>query len=313
MTRRSPENTDLAVRGACFGYEVRSKLSLSFLRSGPGDPMEVVSEVTHGPRPDERLLIEWTPHGGHRLHARLYRGGHVYRLWVAGAGWFSVDPTGPRIAVPSNLALVRCQELLWAIPAALCLLHRGDLPLHGAAVQVDGGAVVLAAPGGFGKTTLAASFYEAGHGVLSEDLTCLRADPGPMVVPGPAMLRLRSDVDARLSMRNVRAAAATRGRTTLALLAPRPSDGAPVPLRGIIFLRRSAETVRLTRVPAERAIRDLWALTFQIPGDSDRARCFGTIVDLVRQVPVWNLQRPLRFGALPATMKRIVDAAVTHE
>jgi len=312
MTRRPPESTDLVVRGACFGYEVRSQLSLSFLRSGPGDPMEVVSEVIHGPRPDERLLIEWTPHGGHRLHARLYRGGHVYRLWVAGAGWFSVDPTGPRIAVPPRLRLVRCQELLWAIPAALCLLHRGDLPLHAAAVHVDGGAVVLAAPGGFGKTTLAASFYEAGHGVLSEDLTCLRADPGPMVVPGPAMLRLRPDVDARLSMRNVRAAAVTRGRTTLALLAARPADGRPVPLRGIVFLRQSATTIRLTRVSAERAIRDLWALTFQIPGDSDRARCFGTIVDLVRQVPVWNLQRPLRFGALPATMKRIVDAAVTH-
>ena len=312
MSVRPPGNTDLLVRGACFGYEVRSPLPLSFLRSGPGDPMDVVPEVTDGPRPDERVLIEWTPHGGHRLHARLYRGNHVYRLWIAGGGWFTVDPTGPRIAVPPELRLVRCQELLWAIPAALCLLHRGDLPLHAAAVDVDGGAVVLAAPGGFGKTTLAASFYEAGHGLLSEDLTCLRADPEPVVIPGPAMLRLRPDVGARLSIRDVRAVAVARGRTTLALLAPRPSDGGPVPLRGIIFLRRSAETVRLTRVPAERAIRDLWALTFQIPGDSDRARCFGTIVDLVRQVPVWNLQRPLRFGALPATMKRIVDAAVTH-
>jgi hypothetical protein len=274
--------------------------------------MEVVPGAADGPRSGERLLIEWTPHGRHRLHARLYRGDHTYRLWINGGGWFGIDPTVPRITVPQDLALVRCQEFLWAIPAALCLLHRGDLPLHSAAVEVEGGAVVLAAPGGFGKTTLAARFYQAGHRVLSEDLTCLRASPAPVAVPGPMMLRVRPDVAGRLTMQDVRTMARAPGRTTFALLRDRPQGGHPVPIRGIVLLRRSKRLVRLVRLRAERAIPDLWALTFQIPADSDRRQCFTAIADIASRVPIWNLHRPLQFTALSAAMERIIDAVRTH-
>jgi hypothetical protein len=299
----------LPVRGACFGYEVRSSLPLTFLRPGGGSPLEVIAGPQDGPETGDRLLIEWTPLGRHRLHARLYRNLHLYRLWIDGAGWFVIDPTGPRIVVPEDLAPVRREELLWAIPAALCLLYRGDLPLHAATVEVGGGAIILAAPGGYGKTTLAARFYQAGHGVLSEDLTCLQTLPGPAVMAGPAMLRVRPDAAVRLQVDAARPVAATPTRTTLVLVGGRPATAGPVPLRAIVLLRESERALRLRRVAAERAIPDLWALTFQIPGDSDRGRCFNNIVDVARQVPIWNLHRPLRFDALSATMERIIDAS----
>ena len=60
----------------------------------------------------------------------------------------------------------------------LCFRARGDTALHAAAVEVDGQAVVLGAPGTFGKTTLAAAFHAAGHRLLSEDTTCIRGVRG---------------------------------------------------------------------------------------------------------------------------------------
>jgi hypothetical protein len=142
----------------------------------------------------------------------------------------------------------------------LCFLARGDLPLHAAAVEVDGGAVVIGAPRAFGKTTLAAAFLSAGYRLLSEDVTCVHPGSVPLVIPGPAMLRVRPDVADRLEIRDATPVGKPDDRVHFAVDRGVRGDCRPVPLRAI-FLLRAADRVFAETVRSSEAVRDLWPLS----------------------------------------------------
>lgn len=281
--------------GSCYGFEVRSSLPFAYLREGPGDPLEVAGPAPAGPHPGDRLLVEWRATPELPLEAELYSDGAAFRLRIGDAGWFSVDPGGPRIEVPAGGGL-RTEERLWGIPALLCFRARGDLPLHAAAIEVDGGALLVSAPRTYGKTTMAAAFHRAGHRVLSEDTSCIRLGSAPMVVPGPAMLRLRPDVAARLDLPRARRVGEDADRVHYAL--NEPGGCSPVPLRAVVFLDEADGEAALEPVPQPEALRDLWALSFRLPTEEDVTRSFSGVTDLASSVPSFRLCRRLDLAEL---------------
>jgi hypothetical protein len=289
--------------GVCFGFEPRSTVPLRYLRSGSGEPLE----IDEGREPElsslGRPIREWRP-PRNPLHARLYRADKRFHLWIEGGGWFEIDPDRRAIRLPEGTDPLRREERLWGIPALLCFVRRGDVPLHGAAVEVDGGSLLLCGPSRAGKTTLAAAFLSAGHRVLSEDLGCCRLSPSPAVLPGPAMLRTRLDVYRRLSFPKTTVVGRDTERVHLALEDELRGDGRPVPLQGIVFLRKGARS-RRERVRPEEALPDLWALSLKLPLDQDRARCFHGLVQLVETVPIWNFHRPVSYRSLPSVVREL--------
>lgn len=288
--------------GTCFGFSVHTALPLEYLRAGEGEPLEVTAPAPEGDEDDDRLLIEWKPSPGRPLEARLYADEQArFRLWIQGGGWFSIDPHARRVHVPE--AGVRTEERLWGIPALLCFRARGDLPLHAAAVEVGGRALILAAPRTYGKTTLAAAFHRAGHRVLSEDLTCIRLEPQPHVVPGPAMLRLRRDVAAALDLPDADVVGEDDDRIHYALRDRGNCE--PVPLREILLLHDSDDDATLEPAELPDALRDLWALSFRLPTEADVGRSFAAIADLAGRVPVRRLLRPLRLDDLGRDVERL--------
>lgn len=295
-------------QGACFGFSVQSALPLRFLRDGTGEPLEIVSvsddaaddESTHG-----RFLIEWDYNPIEPFVARLYEWGPGYRLWIAGEGWFAIDVQDCKITVPDVEDILLLEYRTWGMPAALCMLHRGDLPIHAAAIEVDGAAVILAAPGHHGKTSIAAACLQAGHRVLSEDLTCVRLSPVPSVIAGPALLRLRSDVAGYFRDLPADRVGERNGKVTLAISEPLRGDCSPIPIAAIVFLRRSSGAIESSLATSVEAIRDLWLLTFRTPTDGHRAGCFTGLSELIRRVPAWNLLRPLQFAPLPRVLEKI--------
>ena len=297
--------------GSCYGFRPVSALAFQYLRGGEGDDFVVYEHDAEPDGEDGVLVTEWTPIPHRRLWARLYADGPRYRLWVEGYGSFAVDPDTPSVGLPTGSDDdVRREERLWGIPAMLCFLRRGDLPLHAAAVDVGGEAVLLAAPGYFGKTTLAAGFDAAGYRVLSEDVSCLRfTSEEAAVVPGPAMLRVREDVADQLELPRASAVARSDNRIHFSLDPDRRGDSTQVPLRAVVLLRRSDEGVSLERVEATAALRDLWPLSFRLPTVEDRARCFDGITRLAASVRIWNLVRPLRIDALGKVVEKIVSDA----
>ncbi|HEU4450264.1 MAG TPA: hypothetical protein VFR63_09845 [Gaiellaceae bacterium] len=299
------------VDGSCYGFQPVSDLAFEYLRGGGGEALAVAEEQeATGENGDGVLVTEWTPIPGRRLWARLYADGSGYRLWVEGYGSFAVDPHAPSVRLPAGAAsAVRREERLWGIPAMLCFVARGDLPLHAAAVDVGGEAVLLAAPGYFGKTTLAAGFDVAGHRVLSEDVSCIRFLPEPSVVPGPAMLRVREDVADHLVLPRAEAVASSDNRVHFSLDPDRRGDSTAVPLRAVVLLRGADDEITLDRVPAAEALRDLWPLSFRLPTHADRERCFHGIAQLAASVRLWNLRRPMRLDELGRVVERIVADA----
>lgn len=292
-------------RGTCYGFEIRSRLDFHYLRGGTGAPLELGEA-----RPPEgelgELLRTWDP-PAFPVRVRLYGEDGRYRIFNGDAGWFTVDPEGGRLGVPVHGDPVRREERTWGFPTMLCFLARGDLALHASSIQVDGSALVLAAPRRFGKTTLAAAFAAAGHRVLAEDLTCIRPGPQPAVVPGPAMLRLRRDVADRLLVPGSTEVGRDEERIHLSLDVGRGTCD-PVPVGGIALLLEGDGEPTLEPAHPTDVVRDLWALSFKLPTDADRSRCFHAVSRVASAVPVWHLTRRLRLDALGPTMERLREA-----
>jgi hypothetical protein len=299
------------VNGACFGFRPVSDLSFEYVRGGAGEPLEICENSPDGEaRREGRLVLEWEPVPNRRPWARLYEDDGRYHLWIDGAGSFFIDPRIPRVELPVGFeSTVRREERLWGIPALVCFLARGDFPLHAAAVEVEGEAVLLAAPGYAGKTTLAAAFDREGHRVLSEDVSCIRPSSRPVLVPGPAMLRLRRDMVGRIELPGAVELAAGDDRVHFALDRLRRGDCTPLPVRSVVFLRPGSDGVVLERVSATDALPDLWALSFRLPTIEAKDRCFREITSFADAVPVWNLSRPLQLEGLGDVVERIAGDA----
>src|SRR5712691_7376244 len=228
---------------SAFGFRVRCQPPLRLLRSGGGvETLEVGTAPEPRKRPETAPLADWMLAGAdHEARGTLYRVDRGFEFWVTDVGAYHIDPERGCIEIPESDNEILREQRLWGIPAALCFMHRGDVPLHAAAVEVGGGAVVLAAPRRHGKTTLALAFHKHGYRLLTEDLTCCRFNRGPELLPGPALVRIRPDVYDGHPPLGTHVVLARLDRVYLALDDDQRGSGAPVPIRAIIFLRESSD------------------------------------------------------------------------
>lgn len=299
--------------GTCFGFEVRVDWHLQYLRAGG-----IGEDVLHVDRADlaesdgHMPLRRWEPPVT-PFRAALYGGGGVYRLHVDQAGWFGIDASARHVTVPVAGDAIRLEERLWGLPALLCFLHRGDLPLHAVSFEANGEAVVVGGLGRRGKTTLAAACTAAGLRVLSEDLSCLRLGPVPTVVPGPAMLRVRWDVARRLvPLAGTHEVGRDDERVHLSLDGGLRGGGQPLPLRTIVVLGEESDELSLTPIDRSRALHLLWPLSFNLPTAHDRARSFAQLGELSTRTEVQLLRRPMTFDALPYVVEALADRGTAN-
>jgi hypothetical protein len=280
--------------GTCFGFELASSEPVWLLREGTGTPLE----ISFDPTTDlavRSLLAEWTPNDRNPIEARLFQGEAegTFALSVAGGGWYSIDPAGGKITTPISVSSLRGSIRLLGLPLLLCCLARGDTTLHSAAVQVGDKAILLAAPGRHGKTSLGATFAAQGHRLLSEDLSCLSpSSSGARLIPGPTGLRIRPDMTDLMPLPGYEEIGRYEDRVVLQPVGG-VGDCAPVEVGAIVFLSDFGSELDLVRLAPGEAMRDLWFLSFHLPNDDDRQRKFQALVDLAGAVPAWRFVRPL--------------------
>lgn len=297
--------------GSVHGYQVHAAFPCRFLRAGDiGDRLQV-RETHRPPHVVGEPLLEWSPRPLREFAAKLFAIERRYVYWTSNEGWFEIDPDEGVITVTPPTDAVRREARLWGVPSLLCYVTRGDLPLHAAAVDVGGRALLLAGPSRSGKTTTAAGFLAAGHRILAEDLTACRPGTPPALLPGPAMLRLRPDVYPLLHLENASLVAEDAERVHLMLDGDARGDGAAVPLAGIVFLRPGDGEPTLHRRAPRDTLRDLWALSLNLPTEEDRARCFRGVASLAASVPAWNLDRRLTPDALDGVVETVISTCLT--
>jgi hypothetical protein len=293
---------------SCQGFTVNSEYRFQFTRPGVSrDQLSVVPMLGDPPSPDQPQILDWQTELG--VVARLYGGGRIFTFWADAVGWFRIAPFEGTIEVPDDgTDALRREVQLWGVPTMLAFTRRGDLSLHAAAIDIGGAAVLVAAPGRFGKTTLSVAFHEAGHRLLSEDISRLQLDPDPFVMPGPAIVRMREDTFDGVPPSGMTVASRARGRVELAIDDERRGDAAPVPVQAIVLLRESTDDlIRLQRVDTMDAIPDLWTLAFRLPESDDRSRAFQQVAAFADRIPVWNLFRPLTMSRLPDVVATVAE------
>ena len=294
--------------GSCYGFDIASELPLSFLRTttGAGTSLTIRSGTT--PTDEGALVQEWNLDRVGKMSTKLYQrapGHYLIKVGLHDSYEVLTDPPGI-VVHPGALNEIDSESMIWGTPAAVCMAHEGRLPVHAGSVDVSGKGVLLAATGSFGKTTLAGAFHAAGYRLLADDMSCAIADPEPAILPGPAVLRARPDVIAGFDFEHTTPAMITPVRTHYALDPETRGNGAPVPLRAIVFLRISDGPIVLERAPSSEAVRDLFGLSFRLPTDRGQVEVFELAADLVGKVPAWNLRRPLTLESLPAVVEAIV-------
>lgn len=122
-------------------------------------------------------------------------GGPTYLRWPH---WyeFSVSADGSRIACRPLNGCDRAvlQNFLFGQVLAIALVHQGIEPLHAAVVRLGDCAVGFLGDCAFGKSTLLATFLQAGDRVLTDDLLIVdRRDGGNMALPGSGRIKLLPD------------------------------------------------------------------------------------------------------------------------
>lgn len=293
-----------------FGFRIESDVPLRFLREGGG--VERISVAVAPPdrqRPSHAPLGEWPLHGASvPATAALYEVPGGYEYWTSDAGRFGVDLANGRMEIPADGDEILREQRLNGMPMLLAFAHRGDISLHAAAVEVHGGAIILAAPSMFGKTTLALAFHERGYRLLTEDLVCCR--PGTTeLIPGPALARMRPDVYAGAPPKGMEAVAIRPDRVFLAPPVGSRGSSEPLPIRGICLLREG-ESLRADPAQPLEVVKDIWHLGFRMPTAEGRSESFRQVTRLATAVPVWNVQRPMRLDLLGDTVALVAGLAV---
>ena len=278
--------------GTCFGFELLADEPIQLLRGGTGTPLHVSFEPS-SPAIEGMPVAEWFPNDRNPIEAKLYEPSpYVFSLSIKGGGWYQIDACGLKISTPEQPGSLMGSIRLLGLPILLCCLARGDSTLHAAAVQVGDRAILLAAPGQHGKTSLSASFVAQGHRLLTEDLSCFRVAPSAAeLIPGPTGLRIRADMTDLLPLAGYEEVGKYDQRVVLQPVAG-VGDCTPVPIGAIVFLSDFEDNSKLTPVDVGDAVRDLWFLSFHLPNDEDRSRKFQALVDLAAWVPVWRFVRP---------------------
>lgn len=299
-------STETSSAGSVHGFAVTASQPFVYLRTGGGEPLTIL-ENDAPPADPGTCLADMQARNA--LATRVYERDGRLSLQVEGIGWFRIDPSAGIITRPGHSDGAWLESTLWGLPVALLVLSRGGFFFHAAAVEIDGRAVVLTGPSHHGKTTLAGALAAAGHRLLAEDL--LRCDVGHpcLVYPGPAMLRLRRDVADWLVVPGAERVAEDDEKVHLALAPEGRGTGDPLPLAGIVFLHADAHaTASIERVEPAAAMRDLWAVSLNLPTAAGRAQCFSDIAEIVDTVPLWKMTRPLTRDALASSIAMVVDA-----
>lgn len=180
---------------------------------------------------------------------------HIYFAWESMArirvdGW-------RRVAVypePGTEDATLAFALLGPVMAAI--LHgRGDLVLHGSAVELDEGrAVLFVGDNGAGKSSLAAAFIRADYPLINDDVAAIFLDDQgiPYIRRGfPAMKLSKSALDAFTPMpgKLLPSPIANPAKLRLRLAA---SDPRPLCLDHIFLVRRGEKSAITPLAPADR-------------------------------------------------------------
>jgi hypothetical protein len=206
------------------------------------------------------------------LHLLKLEDGSRYLRW-RGLFEFLVSPDGKRIAgrplQRSNPEAFQAYLLGHVLSCAM--VCQGLEPLHATVVVINGGAVGFLGDTGYGKSSAAVAFLQAGYRLLTDDLLMVsRGDAGWMAHPGPPRIKLYPEMARLLFSEPLPGAPMTDETTKRVLpLSAAQSQSSPVPLRKLYVLspprsRGTRAGIRIQKAKPGKAFFDMLRNTFNV-------------------------------------------------
>lgn len=197
---------------------------------------------------------------------------------------------------------------------SFALLQQGLEPLHCTAVVVEGAAVGFIGHCGYGKSSLAAAFLQAGHALLTDDLLVVKEQTqGYLAYPGFPRLKLFPEI-ARAVLGD-RISGARMNPYTPKLIIPLSREqysAQAAPLQAIYVLRPPEVRGRGRRITIRamnprRAFLALTANTFNttVRTPERLRRQFGFAIKLAASIPFKSLSYPRDLDCLPEVVAAI--------
>ena len=238
----------------------------------------------------------------------------TYVRWE-GVGEFLVSACGHHIQARQFEEASQESFHVYLLGQALsfALVNCGLEPLHATTVVVNGEAVAFLGESGFGKSTLAACFLQAGYRMLTDDLLILNKDAGTFIAyPGPLRIKLYPHLAHRFLGRASNGVA--MNSETRKLILPLSGDRvslAPAPLRALYTLAAPSEMsrkqpIRISVLPPREGFMALVKNTFnsRIVHPARLERQFKQMTRLASVVPVKELSYPRVLADLPKVRTR---------
>jgi hypothetical protein len=254
--------------------------------------------------------------GGGAPQVIVSRSRHGYRFEYEDGTSVWIDAAAERVWMTWNTTFEdACTYLIGPIMAFVLRL-RGEVALHASAVKIGELAVALIGPHGSGKSTTAAALARAGCAVITDDLLRLTPEAvGWRAYPYGNMLRLWPASAALLygdpeRLPRITASWDKRGLTLGRYRGAVPA-GAPVPVRTLIFLSRSAYVdagCEARPVNGSDAILRLIANSAagHLLDAPARAQEFRAVARLANDVPCFAIDRGHGPDALDAVVRHLL-------
>jgi hypothetical protein len=208
------------------------------------------------------------------------------------------------------------QNFLFGQALAVALVRQGIEPLHATVVCIDDHAVGFLGDCTFGKSTLLASFLDAGHRVVTDDLLVLdRRGRQALACPGSGRIKLMPDSAAAFIQPHSAGTPLHPQTSKRAFhLAASARQMTPLPLKQLFVLPSPEERGRLGRVdvspiPGRAMVPALLKNTF-VTDILDRARLarqFSFVGEVAAEIEGAQLRYPAGLEHLPAIRRAIVE------
>jgi hypothetical protein len=299
-----------------YGITLYSEIELALPEHGRGDLDQIVlwtAPASHFREASRELRLQ-------QLGGSWYQFGRLpdrssYLRWQ-GVGEFLISADGHRI---TGRQFDDAQEESFQIyllnqAISFALVKRGFEPLHATTVIVNGEAAVLLGDSGYGKSSLAACFLDAGHRLLTDDLLILQPlERGFLAYPGPPRIKLFPKLARRFLANATNGISMNSG--TKKLIFPLNGNGSviPVPLKAIYALTPPRQVfrkqpIRMFALSPRESFLELVKNTFNYRIiDPDRVeRQFRAMSRLVDVIGVTKISYPRVLAQLPAVRDAIL-------
>lgn len=212
-------------------------------------------------------------------------------------GRYQVDPSGITIWPIAGVADDLLRLPILGLVLSAVLVGRGLPVLHASALRVGDEAVAFIGDKRFGKSTMAATLWERGHHLISDDVVILdpREPSGWTVRPGPTGVKLWPDAIESLGIPDQAHYPLCEGATKRILDTRERHATEPVPLRRIYVLGRG-EQVKVESITASDGLIELMrnAFMYRYPEvvPNAQAQLLATYAPIRRTVDMKVLLRP---------------------